>query len=130
MNNFKTLLVTTTVSLLISLPAMAEEMDHSQHKSMGDSKDMIKQPKVKGRLDVLSTMTKSGQSREAGYDGKYIMETTTVKDGVTIQCAKASRGLIMLDNKTWKKCGGKPAGGAKGPGKQKSQPMDHSQHMK
>jgi len=31
-------------------------------------------------------------------------------------CAQGSRGLIMLDNETWEKCGGKPDGAAQGAG--------------
>ena len=130
MKQVKNIMLSSAISLLMLSPVMAAEMDHSQHQGMDHSQYMKQQSKVKGRLDVLSTMTKSGEAREAGYDGKYQMEPTTINDSVMTQCAKASRGLIMVDNKTWKKCGGKPAGWAKGPGKQASQPMDHSQHMK
>jgi hypothetical protein len=39
-----------------------------------------------------------------------MMESTSVHDSVAAQCAKASRGLVMLDNAAWARCGGKPQG--------------------
>lgn len=129
MNNVKTILVSSAVFLLTLSPVMAAEMDHSQHQGMDHSQHMKMQKKGNDRLDVLGTMSNSGVAREAGYDGKYIMETTTVNDSIMAKCAKASRGLIMVDNKTWAKCGGKPDGLSKRPSVQKAMPMDHSQHM-
>ena len=130
MKSVKIFILSSAVSFLALSPVIAAEMDHSQHQGMDHSQHMKAKPKVKGRLDVLTTMTKSGEAREAGYDGKYAMEPTTINDSMMTQCAKASRGLIMVDNKTWEKCGGKPQGWSKGPGKQEAQTMDHSQHMK
>ena len=135
MNKIKRTFLTGAISLLVLSPMSAEEMDHSKHKGMDHGqhnmtgKKSYKQKKTAARkLEKLDIMTKSGIAREAGFDGKYAMETTTARDSLKMRCAKASRGLIMLDNKSWKKCGGKPKGWAKGPGKQKTQSMDHSQH--
>ena len=44
------------------------------------------------------------------------MEPTSARYSLATRCAQASRGLIMLDNATWKRCGGKPEGAARGPG--------------
>lgn len=63
-------------------------------------------------LATLSMMPASGKAREGGADGRYVMESTSALDSMAEQCAKASRGLIMLDNAAWSQCGGKPQGAA------------------
>lgn len=62
------------------------------------------------KLVILNVMPKSGTAREAGFDGEYAMETTTILDSDFTLCAKATRGLIMLDNAMLKKCGGRAKG--------------------
>lgn len=130
MRYIKTIVASSAISLLMLSPLYAAEMDHSQHQGIDHSKHMKMQTQQTGKLGVLGAMSKSGTAREAGFDGRYIMESNTTGDDVMILCAKASRGLIMVDNQTWAKCGGKPAGLAKGPVDSKAMPMDHSQHMK
>lgn len=109
-------------------------MDHSQHMNMdhsnmqhtpGEPKKTL--PVKQGQLQRLSEMPASGKAREAGSDGRYAMEATSVNDDMQTRCAKATRGLVMVDNKTWAQCGGKPKGWSEGPGN--AAPMDHSQHM-
>lgn len=78
------------------------------------------------KLKKKAALPASGRSREAGSDGKYNMESTSSKDSIASQCAKASRGIVMVDNETWARCGGKPKGWAAGPGNAKK--MDHSKH--
>ncbi len=134
MKNIKFKIIASTIAMLLTLPVLAEEIDHSQHQGIDHSKHMMPATKTykgtssKQVLKKLEVMSKSGVAREAGFDGKYAMETTTVKESLKTRCAKASRGLIMLDNKSWAKCGGKPKGLAEGPDKKASQSMDHSQH--
>ena len=110
-----------------ALPAMGHEgmhhdMQHMQTQTMMPLSNIKKQ--ALSRLDALPP---SGTSREAGYDQRYVMEANSVDDDPASQCAKASRGLIMLDNKAWHHCGGKPAGWASGPAAGAAV-MDHSQH--
>ena len=107
-------------------------MDHSKMSKMPA-------PKVKaGKLKILKKMPESGKVREGGYDSSNAMEPTSVRDTLARRCALASRGIIMLDNATWKRCGGKPKGAARGAGyypamppwnkagKGKTKAMDHS----
>ncbi len=79
------------------------------------------------KLKRLSALPASGKGREAGFDGKYAMEATSSKDTLATQCAKATRGIVMVDNATWARCGGKPKGWSSGPGNAKK--MDHSKHQ-
>ena len=109
-------------------------MDHSQHMNMDNSSmqhassESIKSLPVKqGQLQRLSEMPASGRAREAGSDGRYAMEATTVSDDIQTKCAQATRGLVMVDNATWAQCDGKPKGWSEGPAN--AAPMDHSQHM-
>ena len=67
----------------------------------------------KGRLSRLPVMPTSGRAREAGSDGRYAMEPTSIRTSRSEKCAQATRGLIMLDNAAWKRCGGKPEGAPK-----------------
>jgi hypothetical protein len=91
-------------------------MDHSAHMAM---------PASPGKLGRLERVPDSGRAREAGSDGRYAMESTTVEASLATRCAQASRGLIMLDNAGWKACGGKPTGAAMGP---KPAPAEHGGH--
>lgn len=67
-------------------------------------------------LKILRQIPASGKVREAGFDGKYGMESTTIFADLDTLCAQGSRGIIMLTNDTWQQCGGKPSGASKGPG--------------
>ena len=134
MNMLKQSIILFSVLLLPVSVSYAEEMDHSQHMNMdhssmqhAPSKSMSKAPVKKGQLQQLKELPASGKAREAGSDGRYAMESTSAGNDIQTQCAQASRGLVMVDNKTWEKCGGKPKGWSEGPGDAK--PMDHSQHM-
>jgi len=118
------------------------DMDHSQHMNMeqnqpvkmdhanmqhATSESTKSLPVKQGQLQRLSEMPASGRAREAGSDGRYAMETTTVSNDILTKCAQATRGLVMVDNATWAQCGGKPKGWSEGPAN--AAPMDHSQHM-
>jgi hypothetical protein len=135
MNKLKRSIIVFAVLVLPVSIGYTAEMDHSQHMNMdhssmqnAPSESMSKVPVQQGQLKRLSEMPASGKAREAGSDGRYAMEATSVKDDIQAKCAKASRGLVMIDNKTWAQCGGKPKGLSEGAGN--SEPMDHSQHMK
>ena len=67
-------------------------------------------------LKPLKAIPPSGRAREAGFDGRYGIEPTSAEYDLATLCAEGSRGLIMLDNATWARCGGKPKGAAKGAG--------------
>ena len=114
------LLSAVFVMLLLTLLAMgavvqAAEMDHSKmdHGAMSQaSMAQYVSPPVTTALEKLSVMPASGKAREGGADGRYVMESTSVFDSMAEQCAKASRGLVMLDNASWLQCGGKQQGAA------------------
>lgn len=109
------------LSVLLST-TQAEEMDHSKmnhdqmdHSKMEQAHDMHDKQSVPSALTKLEIMPASGNAREGGSDGRYVMEFTSVFDTLEAQCAKASRALIMLDNASWARCGGKPQGAAMTP---------------
>ena len=88
-----------------------EEMDHSKHMDPSKNMDHSKQAgytkkAAAGELKPLSEVPKSGRARKAGTDGRYAMEPTSAEDGLSALCAKASRGLVMIDRATITKCGG------------------------
>lgn len=123
------------VIVLLPYIAVAAEVDHSKmdHSKMGHGMNgpKIPQPKAvkKGSLKSLSTMPSSGRAREAGSDGRYAMEATSTRTRFSEKCAQATRGLIILDNASWKRCGGKPKGvsmGIANKTNQTSGQMDHS----
>jgi uncharacterized protein involved in copper resistance len=94
--------------------AHPQTMDHSKmdHDKMDHSK-MAEIPRSEtADPQTISVMPPSGTAREGGYDGRYIMEPTSAGGAQKVRCAQASRGLIMLDNAEWTRCGGKPAGAA------------------
>lgn len=109
-----------------------EGMLHSEQHTKSSGMDIAP-------LSKLSTMPPSGTSREAGFDGRYAMESTSAQASTAIQCAQGSRGLLMVDNATWAKCGGKPQGWPKGMGddsagvsadvSKNASTMDHGEHM-
>ena len=76
----------------------------------------------------LKQIPDSGKSREAGFDGRYLMEAMSHTESIKQACALASRGLMMLDNDSWKQCGGKPEGLPKSKDDAVKQTTDH-QHM-
>lgn len=64
----------------------------------------------KSILSRLDSIPASGKSREAGFDGRYVMEPTGQDDSSLSQCLKADRGLVMIDSVTKLKCAGKASG--------------------
>jgi len=104
--------ISLAVSLLFfsATSFSAEQMDHSQHKLHTQKQSGYSADKAKGDLNTLSTMPDSGTGREAGYDKRYAMEPTSSAEKLADLCAKGSRGLIILDRKTWERCGGAPKG--------------------
>ena len=98
---------------------------HAQHEKPG-TKTMTSSESLK----KLKQLPSSGKSREANYDNSYYMHNTSLDQTLEAKCALASRGLIMLDNESWKKCGGKPIGWSKGiasaqTDKEQNQHMNH-----
>ena len=131
MNN--TILQITLLSLLLSLQSQAAsgaddtahhshqtpEMSHTKsganpaESTMSQGMEKVKQNVLAppaSKLTVLDNIPSSGKVREGGYDGRYIMETTSAYDSLADQCAKASRGLVIIDRETWKKCATKTRG--------------------
>jgi len=74
-------------------------MDHSKMNMMEEA----------APLPMLATPPASGKAREAGFDGTELMESTSADASLAVQCAQASRGLIVVDRATWAQCTGKPA---------------------
>ena len=154
MKHYKALKMTLiTGMMIVSSPIIAAEVDHSRHKTQPIVSDTNKHSEHDGphygvmpsadsktQLQKLDRIPPSGRTREARSDGRYNMESTTVKNDLQTMCAHGSRGLVMLDNATWKACGGKPQGAAKGAGyypaippwnkegKGKINEVDHSKH--
>ncbi len=100
-----------TALLVAGAPVLAAGMDHSKmiHDTSLKSTSKIQE---KAALQKLTTMPASGKVREGGYDGRYIMESTDVANALSARCAQASRGLVMMNNAEWSRCGGKPDGAA------------------
>jgi hypothetical protein len=105
-----------------------DAMQHSEGEHHAKSSSMAMEA---ADLRRLQAMPSSGKSREAGYDDRYVMESTTVQASTATRCAQASRGLVMVDNATSAECGGKPQGWSKSIGDRATteSAMDHSQHM-
>jgi len=125
-----TLLTTAIVIFLIPYASSAHAANmHEGHQMKKSNATKYKRRVKKRRADklvILNIMPKSGKAREAGFDGSHAMESTTLLDSDFTLCAKASRGLIMLDNAMLRKCGGRAQGWSVGPGNAKK--MDHSKH--
>ena len=129
---FKYLLVTAAMLIfLIPYTSSAHAATKNAHQGHSGKQTTKYKRRVKKRradkLVILNIMPKSGEAREAGFDGSYVMEPTTILNSDFTLCAKASRGLIMIDNALLKKCGGRPAGWSAGPGNAKI--VDHSKHQ-
>ncbi|MGD8567582.1 MAG: hypothetical protein PVJ39_05820 [Gammaproteobacteria bacterium] len=103
------------------------EMDTMHHSDQRTS-SMHDHSTASTPLQRLDALPPSGKSREAGFDGSYFMQNTALNQPLEVKCALGSRGLIMLDNDTWTKCGGKPAGWSQGI-RAEDPEMDHGQHM-
>lgn len=137
-----------TMTFLGMSATLAAEMDHSPHTMHqppasdheGHAGMQTGYATTGGAaLTKLDAIPASGKAREAGFDDRYVMEPTSARYDIATQCAHGSRGLIMLDNATWERCGGKPKGASKGPGYYppmfpwykdgtgKTHSMDHSQ---
>ncbi len=103
-----------TALLVAGAPVLAAEMDHSKmdHSKMIHDTSLTATSKIqeKAALQKLAAMPASGKVREGGYDGRYIMESTDVANALSARCAQASRGLVMMNNAEWSRCGGKPDG--------------------
>ncbi len=120
----RNILITLKVCLMTALlvagaPVLAAEMDHSimdyssmSHSNMLHDSSLTITSKKQGKaaLQNLSAMPASGKAREGGYDDRYVMESTDVSNALQIRCAQASRGLVMMNNAEWSRCGGKPEG--------------------
>jgi hypothetical protein len=149
MKSINVLIKTTAVIFMLSIGiAAAEEqmnMDHGhdthQHEQMsppehsGHAGHMESTDEHSGhahhnmqaaKKPILKTLPPSGKSREAGYEGSYMMDSTTVENDPVIQCQQASRGLIMLDRAGWEKCGGMDEDVSGGKNMLKS--VDHKMH--
>jgi len=127
-NRYKLLALTLAITMISATYVSASEMDHGtmDHSEMNrDTMDhstmnhdtmqhQKKKPMTQSPLALLDKLPASGKSREAGYDKRYIMEPTSAEDDINVRCAKATRGIMMVDNATWVKCGGKPEGWSKG----------------
>ena len=100
--------------LVVGMPVLAAEMDHSQ---MSHDMSTAVSPKAGEKivLQKLATVPASGKARESGYDDRYVMESTDAANALQDRCAQASRGLVMLNNDEWSRCGGKPDGAADTP---------------
>jgi len=115
------------MSILLPATAIAVEDEHKGHvvkqqaptnhgEHDGPYYGVTPATESDNRLQILDSIPPSGRAREATSDGRYNMESTSVNNDLLTRCAQGSRGLVMLDNETWKKCGGKPEGAAKGAG--------------
>jgi len=88
--------------LIYSGLSIAESDMSGKHAAM----DMGKKKEIaSATLSTLVTVPSSGKSREAGFDGRYAMEPTSVKADPGEKCALASRGIIILDRVNMQKCG-------------------------
>jgi hypothetical protein len=114
-------------SVTVAAETDRSKMDHSSHSMHGPAVGPGKSTNT-GQLKNLSAMPPSGQAREAGSDGRYVMESTSAGTGLATRCAQATRGIIMLDNNTWKACGGKPKGASMGATRDASQNHQHMNH--
>lgn len=125
MSNLIIILMTTLV-VNSAGGLLAAEMEHGANAGVGSqSKNMshdgphfgvTRSGGYDAKLQKLDKIPASGRAREATADDRYIMESTSALNDIATRCAHGSRGLVMVDNATWKECGGKPEGASKGPG--------------
>jgi len=133
-NSFKYLLIAMAMIIFLIPFTLSHAASKNSNADVGhqakQQKTIKYKRKVKKRksdkLVILNVMPASGQSREAGFDGNYAMEPTTILDSDFTLCAKASRGLIMIDNAKLIKCGGRAVGWSVGAGN--TTKMDQSKH--
>ena len=107
-----------TGAILLMAPTVygagGEHASHGNHQMQ--KVEEYNKPMQDGELNSLTEIPGSGKAREANFDGRYRMEPTGTSSLTRTLCAQASRGLIHIDNETWKLCGGKIEGASKGPG--------------
>lgn len=110
----KTQYLSATLCALLLVTSMSyAQTDHSDH-SQHQAQPTYVAPEQKGELAKLPEVPASGMARENGFDERSRMESISSSDALAQQCAMGTRGMLMLDNKTWEKCGGKPKGAAEG----------------
>ncbi|NOX42304.1 MAG: hypothetical protein GXP19_01000 [Gammaproteobacteria bacterium] len=97
-------------STMTSSQTKENTMQHNmkEHDGMPAQLQSKAADKVAADMSVLKMFPASGKAREAGFDGSYIMKQTTVESNIETQCVMASRGIIMLDRDSWKKCAVQP----------------------
>ncbi len=110
--------------------SMANQQHHNHEAMHSNVKAGSSFSESAAALDLprLNSLPPSGKSREANFDNTYFMHNTALEQPLEVKCALASRGLIMLDNDSFQKCGGKPAGWSKGITAAQTS-NDHSQYM-
>ena len=102
-----------TASIAVGAESEPESHVHSHEQAMDDHsqhQDVSAKPaeSFQGEsLQQLMTLPASGKAREAGFDGKMVMESTGEPRSNDTLCIQGSRGLVALDRETWKKCSGK-----------------------
>jgi len=104
----------------------SQHADHDKGSMQHDMKTSMATVHSTIKLEPLTSLPPSGKSREAGYDGSYMMENTSIDLSIESRCALASRGLIMLDNAGWQQCESKPTGL---PAEVESSAKSENQHM-
>lgn len=82
--------------LTLSLVAVAQAQETMQH-GMSHHDTVVVAESMQG-------VPPSGTAREAGYEGRYGFISTMENEPLQSQCARAERGLIMIDRKTWQQC--------------------------
>lgn len=97
--NSRTIFSTLALALIAGSAASAAENTHEGHAAAAP---VTTSPKP-------ITSPASGKAREAGYDGRDMMESTTAENLASVQCAQAARGLIMLDRAAAVQCTGAAA---------------------
>lgn len=118
---------------------MAASNTSGGHEMMGhDTMDMTMEKTIKtekekkitkpATLSTLATVPSSGKSREPGFDDRYAMEPTSVQAGFDEKCALASRGIIILDRASMKKCGIQSGSVSKKTDHPRRKKTDHSLH--
>jgi Ni/Co efflux regulator RcnB len=109
-------------------PVANDQHQHHQDGHAAPKAAASSMPAATPVLPRLDALPPSGKSRENNFDHSHFMQNTALEQPLEVRCALASRGLIMLDNSSWEKCGGKPIGWSKGITAAQTS-SDHSQHM-
>ncbi len=111
--------------------SIAASNTSADHEIIGhDTMDMTMEKKITkpATLSTLATVPSSGKSREPGFDDRYVMEPTSVQAGFDEKCALASRGIIILDRASMKKCGIQSGSVSKKTDHPRRKKIDHSLH--